>query len=63
MRVIRILVYEGEPEVIDQTFRRNGVKSYYEVLFRGEPRMTITEAVIGYKYPNLEQQSDANQPR
>lgn len=46
MRVIRILVYEGTPERIEYTMRKNAVKVYTEI-----NDLKIYESVIGYEYP------------
>jgi hypothetical protein len=47
-RVIRILVYEGDEQKIRDTMLRNSVQRILVL-----PRMTITEAVIGFDYPTV----------
>jgi hypothetical protein len=48
MRVIRILVYEGDPKWIEETMKRNSVKQFIQI-----KNNTITEALIGYQYPTV----------
>lgn len=55
MRVIRILVYEGDPDKITETMKQNAVKQFHQI-GSDLSGMTITEAIIGYKYPSLEDQ-------
>lgn len=49
MRVIRILVYEGDADVIDRTMRQAAVKKYHEIT-----GMRIYEEIIGYQYPTIQ---------
>lgn len=48
MRVIRILVYEGDEKVIDRTMKHNAVKAFRQI-----HGLNITEALIGYEYPTV----------
>ena len=55
MRVIRILVYEGDPVRIDKTMRMNAVKKYHEI-----NGLHIYEEVIGYTYPTQVEVPDSD---